>query len=65
MSNEEVYKNLEVIFSEGELSVFCEVNSAVHEMLAVEDCENQNLPSEHLYEFVWWNKKLKELENGS
>ena len=61
MSNEEIYKNLEVIFNKQELSVFCEVNSAVHEILAIEDYENKNLPSEHQYEFEWWSKKLKEL----
>lgn len=61
MSNEEIYKNLAVIFDSEMLEVFCIVNSAVHEILAIEDYENKNTPSEHQYDFEWWSNKAKEL----
>jgi len=61
MSNEQLYKNLEIIFDKKELKTFCRVSSAKYEMLYVEDYENKNLPSENLYEFEWWTKKGMEL----
>ena len=62
MSNEELYLNLEILFSKKKLKVFCEINVAAYDMLYTDDYQKGKLPSEYEYDFNWWTNKLKEIE---
>ena len=62
MANEEIYKELEKHFTKLNILNFCLIRSRESLILYEEDQKNNDLPSEHEYNHMWWHNRYYNLK---